>query len=250
MASRDDAPALDGQVILITGASRGIGRALALACAGAGATVIAAARNVRALESLADDIAGRGDAPPLLLPLNLQTASVDDYLGIAGHIAEQFGRLDGLVHGAAMLGDLTPLAHYDTVTWARVFQVNVHSALLLTQACWPLLLAGGHGSLIFTLAEEAYTAKANWGAYGVSKFALRGLFETWARESAGNPAVRVNAVIPQAVHTRLYMDAYPAADVERLPAPETVTDAYLHLLGAAGRALNGTALRAPLVRPD
>lgn len=240
---------LAGQVILVTGASRGIGRAVARACALAGATVVAAARNVRALEALADEVADAGCPQPVLLPINLQTATVDDYATVASLIDTQFGHLDGLVHAAAMLGDLTPLVHYDPVNWARVFQVNLHSTLLLTQACWPLLHAAQQASLVFTLTEEAYTAKANWGAYGVSKWALRGLFETWVQERSRHSAVRVNAVIPQAVHTRLYMDAYPAAEVASLVPAEAVADVFLHLLGARGVDLHGQVLRAPATHP-
>ncbi|MEQ8661697.1 MAG: SDR family NAD(P)-dependent oxidoreductase, partial [Gammaproteobacteria bacterium] len=160
---------------------------------------------------------------------------------VADHVAERLGALDGLVLAAAMLGDLTPLSHYDTVTWARVFQVNLHANLLLAQALRPLLRRSGHGRVVFTLADEAYTAKPNWGAYAVSKFALRGLFELWANECAADPTLRVNAIVPPPLRTRLRMDAFPAIDAATLPAPSIAVAACLALLGDA--APRGTVVR-------
>ena len=234
---------LAGRRILVTGASRGLGQAVARGCAHAGATVLAAARNVRALEALADELVAAGCAEPLLVPINLQTAGVDDYALVAEHIETRLGGLDGLVLAAAMLGDLTPLSHYDTVTWARVFQVNLHASLLLAQACRPLLRQSGHGRVVFTLADEAYEAKANWGAYAVSKFALRGLFELWAQESRDDAALSVNAVVPPPLRTKLRMDAFPAIDAASLPEPDCVVAAYLGLLGDA--APHGKLIRVP-----
>ncbi|MCB1748705.1 MAG: SDR family NAD(P)-dependent oxidoreductase [Gammaproteobacteria bacterium] len=233
--------ALAGRVILVTGASRGIGQAVARACAAAGATVVAAARNVRELEAFADAVEDAGQPAPVLLPINLEAASADDYATIAGHLDERFGRLDGLALIAGALGELSPLPIYDAVTWARVFQVNVHSALLLTQACWPLLRASEHGRLVVTLAEEAFAAKPNWGAYAASKAALRAMFEMWAAEVANDPALRVGAVVPGPLRTRLRLNAFPALDPARLAVPEIIAPAYVELLGAAAR--NGTVWR-------
>jgi NAD(P)-dependent dehydrogenase (short-subunit alcohol dehydrogenase family) len=232
---------LAGRVILVTGASRGIGQAVARACATAGATVVAAARDVRALEAFAGAVEADGWPAPVLLPINLEAASAEDYATVASLLDERFGRLDGLALVAAALGDLSPLPLYDAVTWARVFQVNVHSALLLTQACWPLLRASGRARLVVTLAEEAFTAKPNWGAYAASKSALRAMFEMWAAEVANDGAFRVGAVVPAALRTRLRLNAFPGLDPASLGAPESVAPAYVELLGANAR--NGTVWR-------
>lgn len=228
---------LDGRVVLVTGASRGIGQAVAHGCAGAGATVVAAARDVRALETFADVVEQAGLPAPVLLPINLEAAGADDYASVAAHIDERFGRLDGLVLAAAALGDLSPLPQYDAVTWARVFQVNVHSALLLSQACWPLLRASGRGRLVVTLAEEAYAARPNWGAYAASKAALRAMFELWSSEVAGDAVMRVGAVVPPPTRSRLRQNAFPAMNPQRWAEPAACVDVYLTQLG--DDAVNG-----------
>ena len=233
---------LHGRCVLITGASQGIGRAVAVSCAVAGATVVACGRDVTALEDLADEIGLAGHTPPVLLPINLERAGIDDYLEVAHLIAQQFGALDGLVLNAAVLGELAPLAHYDAVTWARVFQVNVHSAFLLLQACQPVLACSQRPSIVFSLAEEGVRAKANWGAYAVSKYALRGLMELSASEFGNGDHVRVNGVIPPAVDTSLRRTAYPAANPREWPAPSAVIDAYLILLGVRGEHFHGQIL--------
>lgn len=229
---------LDGRVILLTGASRGIGSAVASACAAAGASVLLAGRDVRSLERLADTIETSGATPPVLVPINLETAGVDDYAVVAGHIAERFGRLDGLVVNAAMLGDPAPLANYDGLAWARTFQVNVHSAFLLLQACLPLLGRALDPAAVFTLAPEGLQARPNWGAYAVSKYALRGLMELLAAESS-HTALRVNGVVPEAVRTRLRRQAYPGLDAATLPPPDTQADAFVALLGPRGAHIRG-----------
>ena len=132
---------LAGKTVLITGASRGIGQAVAEAAVAAGATTLLCARDVPALERLADRIEAAGGPAPVLVPLNLETASLADYEGLAALIEERFGCLDGMVFNAAALGELAPLVTYDPVTWARVFQVNVHSTFLMLQSLLPVALA-------------------------------------------------------------------------------------------------------------
>lgn len=229
---------LPGHIILVSGASRGIGAAVAEACARAGATVVLCARDVRALERLADRIEAAGGAAPVLAPINLEAAGGEDYGLIAQLVGERYGRLDGLVVNAAMLGELAPLASYDALTWARVFQVNLHSGFLLLQACLPVLLAAPAPALVFSLAADDTPARPYWGAYAVSKRAQAALFEVLAAEHAGS-ALRVNAVLPEPVATRLRRAAYPALDPATLAAPESVADAYVALLGARGRAVHG-----------
>ena len=231
----NDGPAeLAGKVILITGASRGIGHAVARAAASAGASTLLCGRDVAALERLADGIEAAGNPPPVLVPINLETAGVRDYALIAEQVDGRMGHLDGVVANAAMLGELAPLATYDAVMWARVFQVNLHSVFLLLQATLPLVQQAPSGSVVFTLAAEGLNAKPHWGAYAGSKFALRGLLEILTREHASRSAVRFNAVVPPPVRTRLRAAAYPAEDPRTLAEPDSVTAPYLMLLGPRG----------------
>ena len=234
-----------GKTILITGASRGIGQAVALAAAAAGATTLLCARDVPALERLADSIEASGAPAPVLVPINLETASLTDYDDLAALIATRCGGLDAMVFNAAAVGELAPLASYDAVTWARVFQVNVHSVFLMLQAMLPLVLNAPMASLLFTLAAEGMHGKAHWGAYGASKFALRGLFETLAAEHANNPTLRINAVLPPPVRTRLRYAAYPGENPGRLAEPEQVAASFVELLGRGGAARRGCIV--PLV---
>ncbi len=232
---------LDGRVILLTGASRGIGSAVATACARAGATMLLAGRDVRALERLADVLEGAGATPPVLVPINLETAGVDDYSVVAELIAARFGRLDGFVANAAMLGEPAPLANYDGVAWARTFQVNVHSVFLLLQTCLPLFRSAVDPAVVFSLAAEGLEARPNWGAYAVSKYAVRGLMELLAAESR-HTSLRVNGVVPEAVRTRLRRQAFPGLDADTLPLPETQADAYVALLGPRGAGVRGRCI--------
>ncbi len=239
-----DSPALHGRTVLISGASRGIGHGIALACARAGAEVVACGRDVAALEKLADAIAADGGPAARLLPINLERAGVDDYTAIADHLQEQCGGLDGLVINAAMLGELSPLTHYDPPTWARVFQVNVHSAFLLLQACAGLLCASGRGALIFTLAGEGLQAKPNWGAYAVSKYALHGLMAVASAEFAASSELRVQAVVPPPSHTDLRMLAFPAAPPASLARADSVAGLYVALLADGGGHPHGAIIDA------
>ena len=230
---------LAGRVILITGASRGLGRAVATACADAGAGVLVCGRDVAALETLADEVETNGGLPPMIVPIDLEAATRDDFLNVSAHIDQQFGRLDGLVANAAVLGELAPLASYDPVTWARVFQVNVHSVFLLLQACLPLLTKADDGSIVFALAPEGEKGRAYWGAYAVSKYAFRGMMDILVDEYESDPGLRVHGVMPGPLRTRLRLTAFPAADPDTLPAPETVAAAFVELLGPRGSGAHG-----------
>ena len=234
-----------GKTVLITGASRGIGQAVALAAAAAGATTLLCARDVPALERLADAIEASGAPAPVLAPINLETASRGDYDELAVLIAARFGALDGLIFNAAAVGELAPLASYDPLTWARVFQVNVHSVFLMLQALLPVVLRANSAALIFSLAAEGLHGKAHWGAYGASKFALRGLFEMLAAEHTNNPALRINAVLPPPVRSRLRYAAYPGEDPGQLAEAAQVAAGFIKLLGPRGAASRGCIV--PLV---
>ena len=239
--------ALADKVVLITGASRGLGRALSVACAAHGAQILVLGRDVRRLEALADEIEAAGHHPPVIIPMNLEGATVDDYAAIAALIQERYGRLDGLVLNAAALGEMSPLENYDPVLWARVFQVNVHSQFLLLRHCLPLLRASGRASIVFVASSVGRHGRAYWGAYAVSKFANEGLMQTLADELGPASGVRVNSLNPRAMRTRMRANAYPAEDPTALPEPQAVAPYFVYLLSEAATALHGLALDVPQV---
>ena len=238
-ADAADAGALAGKVILITGASRGLGRAIALAAAAAGATTLLLARDMRALEKLADEIEAANGPAPSLVPMNLEAATVEHYEEVARLIAERWGRLDGLVLNAGSLGELSPLRNYDPMVWALVFQVNVHANFLLLQACLPLLEMAPAASVVFTSSSVGREGRAYWGAYAASKFALEGIMQTLADEVSGSTRIRVNSVNPGRCRTRMRAQAYPAENPDTLPDPATLAPAFVYLLSDAAEACNG-----------
>jgi NAD(P)-dependent dehydrogenase (short-subunit alcohol dehydrogenase family) len=235
---------LANKVILITGASRGIGRAVAKELAANGATVILLSRTIRDLESLADEIVAAGYPQPTLYPFNLCSATPVDYDDLRRSISDKYGRLDGLIHNAGILGALTPIEHFNLQTWYQVMQVNLNSTLILTQAALPLLKQAESGSIIFTLSELNTTPKANWGAYAVASAGCEALMSMLAIESENLTRIRVNAIRPHKVKTRLRNEAYPAEPHTSLCEPQDIVANYLYLMSNASRHLNGQVLAA------
>lgn len=171
---RPAADLLAGRVILVTGAGDGLGKAAALALAEHGATVVLLGRKVRPLERVYDAIEQAGGPQPAIYPLNLEGAAPQDYAELATRLADTLGRLDGLLHNAALLGTLTPMRLYDPETWGRVMQVNVNAPFLLTRACLDLLMQSDDASVVFSADRVGRRGRAYWGAYGVAKFAVGG----------------------------------------------------------------------------
>ncbi len=233
---------LNERVILVTGAGDGIGRAVSQAFAAHGATVILLGRTTPKLESVYDAIVAAGDPTPAIYPMDLEGAVPDDHRQLAQRVGSEFGRLDGLLHNAGLLGTLTPIEHYDPMLWLRVIQVNLHAPFLLTQACLPLLKQAQDSSLLFASSAVGRRGRAYWGAYCASKFAVEGLMQILADELEENSRVRVNSINPGRVRTAMRAAAYPAENPTKLLAPEDVVLPYLYLMGADSRGLNGTAL--------
>jgi NAD(P)-dependent dehydrogenase (short-subunit alcohol dehydrogenase family) len=229
---------LHDRIILVTGAGDGIGRAVALALAAHGATVVLSGRTVRKLEAVHDAILAAHGPQPSIAPLNLERALANDYDAIAAALETNYGRLDGLLHNAAILGQLSPIDHYDVPTWVRVLHVNVTAAFALTQVCLPLLRKSADASVVFTSSSVGRRGRALWGAYSVSKFAVEGLSQVLADETAAS-TIRVNTINPVRARTAMRLEAYPAEDRSALPEPASLVGPYLYLLGPASRGISG-----------
>ena len=213
---------LAGKTALVTGASRGLGRAIACAFAAEGAHVIALARTVGALEELDDEIRTRGGAATLV-PLDLMDFDGIDRLGASIH--ERWGKLDLLVGNAAILGTLTPLAQIEPKLWASLLDINVTANLRLMRALDPLLRQSESARAIFVTSAIARIPVAYWGGYAVSKAALEMLVLTYAAECA-RTNIRVALVNPGAVRTRMRAQAFPGEDPMTLPTPEDVAKLF------------------------
>jgi len=236
-----------GRVVMVTGAGAGIGRAVALALATAGAEVILLGRTVRKLEALHAEIEKLGAPEASIVPLDLERALAADYEAVAAAVEKRYGRLDGLLHNAALLGTLTSIEQYDVPTFMRVMHVNVTAEFVLTRQLLPLLRASQDAALLFTSSGVGNRGRAYWGAYSISKFAVEGMAQVLAHELEGTSRVRVNVIDPGKVRTTMRRAAYPSEAIESLPTPESVTGAYLALLGPA--SLGVTAQRFRIQAP-
>ena len=230
---------LANRVILVTGANRGIGRAVALAAARAGAQIILSGRDVAGLEKVDDEIRAAGGPTPGLMPIDLLKATVDDYRKAAKAVNDAFGRLDGLAHIAGLLGERSSIEHYPTMAWHNVMHVNVSAVFLLTQTMLPLLQLSDDGSVVFASSSVGRVGRAHWGAYSVSKFALEGLMQVLADECDGRP--RFNTLNPGATRTGMRKAAYPAEDASKLKTPEDIAGAFVYLLSGDSAGINGRA---------
>ena len=230
---------LAGKAILITGAGSGLGRALALACARAGAQVILCGRRKSRLEKVYDEIEAQGGPQPALAPIDFSTATAVQYDELAAVIEREFGRLDGLVHAAALLGDRTPIDQYDVPTWCKVMHVDLTAPFILTQVLMPVMRKCDSASIVFVSSSVARKPKAYWGAYAVAKAGLESLSAMLAIEVEAEGRLRVNSVNPGAIRTPMRAAAYPAEKPESVTEPGAVAGTFLYLLGADGRGVSG-----------
>jgi NAD(P)-dependent dehydrogenase (short-subunit alcohol dehydrogenase family) len=231
---------LEDRIILITGASDGIGRALAIHAAAHGARVIIHGRNVAKLEKVYDEIDALGNAPrPSIAVIDLAAADSDAYTSLAASLEDEFGRLDGLVNNASILGERFSIEQYDAAMWQQVMHINVTAAFAITQVCLPLLHKSEDPSVIFTSSGVGRVGKPFWGAYAVSKFATEGLSQILASEQE---RIRVNCVNPGPVRTEMRRSAYPAEDRDALLRPQDVLSTYMYLLGPDSKGVTGESL--------
>ena len=233
---------LSGRNILITGASDGIGKALAKRIAKLGARVVLHGRNQAKLEAVYDELTAIENAErPSIAVMDLMIADAAAYTSFAKSVEEEFGRLDGLVHNASVLGKRLPIEQYEPGEWQQVLHVNLTAPFVLTQMLLPLLKEAEDPSVIFTSSGVGRVGKAFWGAYAVSKFGTEGLSQILAAEH-GHTAMRFNCVNPGPVRTKMRLAAYPAEDRDALKGPDEILATYVYLLGPDSKGVSGESL--------
>lgn len=235
---------LKGRVVLVTGAGDGIGRAAALAYAEHGADVVLLGRTRSKLEAVFDIIEASARTRPVVVPADLLHTDEEAAQALADAIREEYGRLDGILHNAGLLGPRTPLAHYPADTWNDVMVANVNAAFVLTKTLLPLLDDGGDAAVLFTSSGVGQRGRAYWGAYAVSKFAVEGLAQVLADEVAQAGRIRVNVVNPGGTRTAMRAAAYPNEDPASLPPAAEHMPLYLYLMGPDSKGVNGQRFEA------
>lgn len=235
---------LTNKVILVTGAGAGIGKAASLAYAKHGATVILLGRTISKLEAVYDEIEAAGYPQAAIYPLDLEGAKWADYVNLADTLYKNFGRLDGVLHNASLLGKMTPIQGYNPQLWQKVIQVNFNAAVMLQQAVMAMLLEAEDASVIFTSSSVGRKGRAYWGAYAASKFATEGLVETLAEEVENISNLRVNSLNPGATRTQMRATAYPSENPASLRTPEEIMGTYLYLMGQDSQGITGKKFNA------
>jgi len=230
------------RVVLVTGATRGIGRAVATALVRLGATVILHGRRAGALDALYQELKALGPEPAVA-ELDLERAQGEAYQQLTDAIDSRYGRLDALLHNAGILGDLSAIEDYDIGLFQRVLHVNLTAPFILTRCLFPLLERSDDPSLVFTTSGVGNQGRAYWGAYSVSKFGTEGLAQILAVENESR-GLRCNLIDPGGTRTGMRRSAYPAEDPATLAAPEDIVGPYLWLLGRASRGVTGLRIEA------
>jgi len=235
---------LEDRIILVTGAGDGIGKTAAKAYAKAGATVILLGKTISKLEAVYDEIEQANGPQPAIYPMNLEGATGKDYEDMLVSLNNEFARLDGILHNAALLGSLMPIAQFDMEHWGKIMQVNLNAPYMLTRTLLPLLLKSKSASVIFTTDDVGIKGKAYWGAYAISKAACDNMMQILADEMEVNTPVRFNSINPGAIATTLRTKAYPAENPDKLTKPEDIMNSYLYLMGDDSLEINGQIINA------
>lgn len=233
---------LKDRVILVTGAGQGLGRAAALSYANHGATVILHGRKVKKLESVYDEIETIGKAQSLIYPLDLERAEEKDFFALSHAIAQQLGRLDGILHNAAYLPGLSPLEHQTIEQWRALFQVNLIAPFALTKACLPLLKASPGASIIMTSSTHGHNPSAYWGGFAVAKAGLEALVKIQADEWGQMPNLRINTVIPGLVNSPQRVVTHPGEIKQKMRQPDELMAVYLYLMGLDSKEISGQTI--------
>lgn len=230
---------LTGRVILVTGASQGLGKAVSLACARAGATVVLVAKNVKRLEAIYDLIEAESLPQPAALPVDLLAASDHDLEQGIMQIRDQLGRLDGVIHCASHFVNLSPLATQTMQDWLDVIRVNLVAAHALNRIALPLLQAAPDASVVLTGETHGHLPKAYWGAYAVSKAGLEALTKIAADEWEQYPNLRINTLIPGPIDSPFRAKTHPGESKDKLPKLEEVALQYVYWIGEASKGRSG-----------
>ncbi|HEY3300373.1 MAG TPA: SDR family NAD(P)-dependent oxidoreductase [Methylophilaceae bacterium] len=232
------AQCLKDRVIVVTGAGQGIGKFVATSYAQHGATVILLGRTQAKLEATYDEIVAAQYPEPLIFTMDLEKATENDYQAMAEGIYQQLGRLDGILHNAAHLDNLSPLAIQTVSQFEAAFKVNVIAPFALTKACLPLLQRASDASVVFTSTSAVQTAGAYWGAHSASKCAADHMVKTWAHELE-TTAVRLNSVVPGALQSPQRKKTHPGEVHDNLPSIETKLPIYIYLMMAESKQVTG-----------
>ncbi|MES2354346.1 MAG: YciK family oxidoreductase [Pseudomonadota bacterium] len=234
-----NADLLKNRVIIVTGAGQGIGRTAALAYAAHGATVVLHGRKVPKLEQVYDEMVERGLPQPVIFPIDFSTATDANYETMAQAIKQQFGRLDGILHNAAMFSSPTPLANQTLEHWTQLLRVNLSAPFALTRACLSLLQQSPDASIVMTSETHGHTPAAYWGVFSIAKAGLEFLTHIWAQELEMHPNVRINALIPGPVASPQRAASHPGEVKSSMPKPEDLMPHYLYLMGKDSAGISG-----------
>ena len=229
------------KIVLVTGANRGFGLAITMDLARAGATVIMLGRDLGSLEYAYDAVVDAGLTEPILYPLDLEGATPENYQELQDNILSQFGKLDGVVHNASILGAQMPIEQYDIKLWYSTLQINLSAPFMLTQFLIPALSKSNDARVIFMSSSVGREARAYWGAYSVSKFGIEGFAKTLSEELEKTD-ISVNTVNPGKMRTEMRRTAYPAEDSSKVSLPEEKSQAIVYLLSSLSPKINGEQL--------
>ena len=236
--------ALTEKVILVSGGGSGIGKSAGLIFAEHGADLILVGKNPAHLESTYQEFLDKNLKPPLLHIMDLEKSNENDFQEINTVIEKEFGKLDGLLNNAGILGDKTPLENYKIDVWKKVFDINVHASFLLTKSLLPVLKAAENSSIIFTSSGVGKRGKAYWGAYSLTKFATESMMQIFSEELENTSNVRVNSIDPGRVRTKMRASAYPAEDPLSLLEAKDIMNAYLYLMSNDSLETKGESISA------
>ncbi len=241
---------LEGRVILITGATQGLGKACALSLSSFGATVVIHGRDINKLEKVYDQILEQNGREPLAITLDFDQAEESDFLKMASEIEKQLGGLDGIIHSAVYLNKLSPLRYQSLRSWQTTMNVNLLAPAAINRACLDILLESEDASVIHVSEDHADQNSTYWGQYAASKKALEVLAHTQAKELIHNSTIRSNILVPGAIKTATHQRAYPGEAVENQADPNDIMTTILFLIGPDGRNINGEKLYAQPTKRD